>query len=54
MGSIIRQEFAGLKGVVTVYEALRPGVIPLEAVPKLACFSFVIARGETPKQSQRA
>ena len=25
----IRQEFAGLKGVVTVYEALRPGVIPL-------------------------
>jgi len=25
----IRQEFAGLKGVVTVYEALRPEVTPL-------------------------
>ena len=29
MRSIIRQEFAGLKGVVTVYEALRPEVTPL-------------------------
>ncbi len=29
MGSIIRQEFAGLKGVVTVYEALKLEVIPL-------------------------
>ena len=27
--SAIRQEFAGLKGVVTVYEALRPAVTPL-------------------------
>jgi len=29
MGSIIRQKFAGLRGVVTVYEALRPEVTPL-------------------------
>jgi len=29
MGSIIRQEFTGLMGVVTVYEALRLEVVPL-------------------------
>ena len=38
----------------TIYLARERGRLMYEAVQKLTCFSSVIARGETPKQSQRA